>query len=187
MPLSNYAGADNVRPAPMRAGFVDTVDAALDTDPRLAVVLADISADRFAGAAARHPGRVVNVGIREQLMVSVAGGLALTGLRPIVHTIASFLVERPFEQLKLDLGHQDTGAVLVGVGASYDYAGAGRTHMAPGDVALFDTMPGWTVHVPGHADEVVRLLETSFGGDDRVYLRLSERATPRPGRWAAGW
>ncbi|MFC4561942.1 transketolase family protein [Nocardiopsis mangrovi] len=166
----------------MRDTFAATTVAALDTDPRLAVVLADISADRFAEAAARHPGRVVNVGIREQLLIGVAGGLALTGMRPIAHTFAPFLIERPFEQVKLDLGHQDAGAVLVSSGASYDGAGYGRTHMAPGDVALLDTLPGWTVHVPGHATEAARLLETAFRGDDRVYVRLTERgnAAARP-------
>ncbi|MFC3994804.1 transketolase family protein [Nocardiopsis sediminis] len=167
---------------PMRDAFVATVTAALDTDPRLAVVLADISADRFTEAAARHPGRVVNVGIREQLLIGVAGGLALTGMRPIAHTFAPFLIERPFEQVKLDLGHQDMGAVLVSSGASYDGAGYGRTHMAPGDVALLDTLPGWTVHVPGHATEAERLLKAALRGDDRVYVRLTERgnAAARP-------
>ncbi|RNL82883.1 transketolase [Halostreptopolyspora alba] len=166
----------------MREAFVSTALASLETDPRVTVVLADISEDRFETAAARYPERVVNVGIREQLMVGVAGGMALTGMRPIVHTIAPFLVERPFEQLKLDLSHQDAGAVLVGVGSSYDYAAGGRTHMAPGDVALLDTLPGWRVHVPGHADEAARLLRDSLEGDDRVYLRLSERgnAAARP-------
>ncbi|WP_179646436.1 transketolase family protein [Spinactinospora alkalitolerans] len=166
----------------MRESFIDTVTAALDTDPRPAVVLADISADNFVQAAARHPERVVNVGIREQLMIGVAGGLALTGMRPVVHTYAPFLVERPFEQVKLDLGHQDVGAVLVSVGASYDGAGMGRTHMAPGDVALLDTLPGWTVHVPGHAAEVPALLGPALRSDDRVYLRLSTRgnAAARP-------
>lgn len=174
--------APAVTPQPMRDAFARAVAASMDADPRLAVVLADISTDRFAAAAARHPGRVVNVGIREQLQIGVAGGLALTGLRPVVHTFSSFLVERPFEQVKLDLGHQGAGAVLAGIGASYDYAGAGRTHMAPGDVALLDTLPGWTVHVPGHADEADRLVRAALPGDDRVYVRLSEygNAAPRP-------
>src|SRR5215472_8319110 len=164
----------------MRERFIATATELLDHDPRLAVVLADISADQFGRAAARHPGRVINVGIREQLLIGVAGGLALAGLRPIAHTFSSFLIERPFEQVKLDIGHQDAGAVLVSSGASYDMPSMGRTHQSPGDVALLDTLDGWTVHVPGHPDEAEALLRRAAAGDNRVYLRLSADGNPEP-------
>ena len=88
----------------MRDTFVATTTALLDEDPRTALVLADISGDAFAPARRRHPDRVLNVGIREQLMTGVAGGLALTGLRPYVHSYAPFAVDRAYEQIKLDLG-----------------------------------------------------------------------------------
>jgi transketolase len=178
----------------MREVFVDTVTEALDAHPRLAVVTADISSAAFEPARRRHPDRVINVGIREQAMIGVASGLALTGMRPVVHSYAPFLVERPFEQIKLDLGHQEVGAVLVSIGGSYDDPVWGRTHQAPGDVALIDSLPGWTVHVPGHPAEVGPLLRAAFDGDDRVYVRLSARSnadswptgrclvTVRPGR-----
>jgi transketolase len=159
----------------MRSVFAAAASSLVDEDPLAAVVLAEISADLFAKAAARHPDRVLNVGIREQLMVSVAGGLALAGLRPIVHTYAPFLVERAFEQVKLDLAHQDVRAVLVSIGASYDAAASGRTHQAPEDVALLDTVPGFAVQVPGHPDEVPGLLRGALGVLDATstYLRLS--------------
>lgn len=171
----------------MREQFVQTTTDALDTDPRVALVLAEISADRFVAAAQRHPHRVLNVGIREQAMVGVGGGLALTGLRPIVHSITPFVVERPFEQLKLDFGHQGVGAIVVSTGASYDYSESGRTHMAPGDVALIDSLPGWTVHVPGHPAEVDALLRAALPGDDPVYLRLSDRTNAEPLVTGPGW
>lgn len=158
----------------MRDRFAPVVTRLLDEDPRVAVVLAEIGKDGFAEALRRHPDRVVNVGIREQLLVGAGAGMALTGLRPVVHTFASFLVERPFEQLKLDLGHQDAGAVLVSAAASFDWPAGGYTHMAPGDVALLDTLDGWTVHVPGHPDEAETLLRHAVAaGDDKVYVRLS--------------
>jgi len=161
--------------ADMRTVFAETASAVLDEDPLTAVVLAEISADLFAKAAARHPERVLNMGIREQLMVSVGGGLALAGLRPIVHTYAPFLVERAFEQVKLDLAHQGTHAVLVSIGASYDAARAGRTHQAPEDVALVDGVPGFSVVVPGHPEEVPGLLREAVGTLDAgsTYMRLS--------------
>jgi transketolase len=162
----------------MRTVFAAEAGELLDEDPLTAVVLAEISADMFAKAAARHPDRVLNVGIREQLMVSVGGGLALAGLRPIVHTYAPFLVERAFEQVKLDLGHQGGHAVLVSIGASYDAARAGRTHQAPEDVALVDSVPGFSVVVPGHPAEVRGLLRGAMGTLDAgsTYLRLSSES-----------
>jgi transketolase len=165
-----------------RSRFVDTVTEMLDEEARTVVVLADISASLFAEQAERHPGRVLNVGIREALMVSVGGGLALSGLRPIIHTYAPFLIERCYEQIKLDITHQGLTAVLVSVGASYDWTEGGRTHQSPSDVALLDSLPGWTVHVPGHPDELPPLLRTAVRSDDSVYLRLSTRsnAAPRP-------
>ncbi len=125
---------------------------------------------------------MINVGIREQLLISVAGGLSLAGMRPIAHTFASFLVERPFEQIKLDLNHQAAaaGAVLVSAGASYDNAGSGRTHQSPGDVALLGTLPGWTVHVPGHPDEAERQIRAAARGDGLVYVRLSTEGNAVP-------
>jgi transketolase len=159
----------------MRQCFTRITSQALDSDPRLAVVLADIGDEAFeqAGARQRHPLRVLNVGIREQLMIGVAGGLAQEGMRPVVHSYAPFLVERPFEQIKLDLGHQDVGALLVSTGASYDASAEGRTHQAPGDVALLSTLPGFAIHVPGHPDEVEELLRREFARDGRAYVRLS--------------
>src|SRR5215831_8184766 len=164
----------------MRERFSRVATELLDTDPKVAVVLADITADAFEPARQRHPDRVVNLGIREQMLISVASGMALAGMRPIAHTFASFLVERPFEQIKLDLNHQGVGAVLVSAGGSYDYSESGRTHQAPGDVALLDTLPGWAVHVPGHPDEAERQIRAAAAGDGLAYIRLSARTAAVP-------
>ncbi|WP_037369958.1 transketolase family protein [Amycolatopsis orientalis] len=164
----------------MRETFLATAEEIVNSDPDVAIVLADISAASLAEAARRHPDRVLNVGIREQLLVSTGAGLALAGLRPIVHTFNAFLVERAFEQIKLDLSHQELGAVLVSYGASYDMPMEGRTHQAPGDVALIDSLPGWYVHVPGHPEEARRLLLDSVPGDSRTYLRLSAQENAEP-------
>jgi transketolase len=143
-------------------------------------VVADIGASRLAHAS--HQDRIFNMGIREQLMVSFAGGLALEGIKPIVHSYTPFLVERPFEQLKLDLSHQGVGAVLVSVGASFDASGEGRTHQSPGDVALIQTLPDWEIHVPGHPDELAAAMRRGMSRDGSSYIRMSNEVNrePRP-------
>ena len=164
----------------MRDRFISVTGEMLDERPELAVVLADISFSYFreAGVVERHPRRVLNVGIREQLLVGFAAGLALEGFRPIVHTYTPFLVERPFEQVKLDFGHQGLGAIFVSVGASYDVAAGGRTHQAPEDVAIMSTLPGWSVHVPGHPDEVEAILRSTAAGTGLDYIRLGTAVNP---------
>lgn len=161
----------------MRDRFVRVVTELLDTEPRLALVLADISVDRFLanGACERHPKRIVNVGIREQLMVNVAAGMALEGMRTIAHSFAPFLIERSFEQVKLGFAHQGVGGILVSAGASYDIAAYGRTHQTAADVALMAALPGWRVLLPGHSDEAEAFLRDAVNSDDAVYIRLSDQ------------
>ncbi|HEX4687945.1 MAG TPA: transketolase [Nocardioides sp.] len=158
-----------------RAQFGLTVTDLLDEDYSTALVWAEISGRFFDEAVRRHPHRVVNVGIREQLLVNVGAGFALTGMRPVVHTFGTFLVERGFEQIKLGFGHQGLGGVLVGGGGSFDASRGGRTHQAPGDVALMDTLPDVVVHAPGTAAEADEVLRRAVAGDGLHYVRIVEQ------------
>ena len=155
-------GRDRHRPA--RRGPVDRPGLGRDLGPLLRRL-----------PSVRHPDRVVNVGIREQLLVNVGAGMALTGMRPIVHTFGTFLVERAFEQVKLGFAHQGVGGVLVGVGGSFDASQAGRTHQAPGDVALMDSLPDVTIHAPGTAAETDEVIRRAVAGG-RAPLRAGGRA-----------
>lgn len=153
----------------------------LAQNERTALVLAEIGVGYLESHLTPDiRSRVINVGIREQAMIGVAGGLALAGMRPIVHTFPPFLIERPFEQVKLDLGHQDVGAILVSSGGSYGWPQGGETHFGQRDVALLDTLGGWTVHVPGHVDEVEWMMSSAVFTDDRVYIRLDGVSNDRP-------
>ncbi|MDX3227757.1 transketolase [Streptomyces sp. ME19-01-6] len=81
-------------------------------------------------------------------------------------------VERVLEQLGPVLGRYKERTVLVGYGASFD--------TAPQDVALFDSLPGWSLHVPGHPDEAGRLLREAAAGDVSAYIRLPEQGNAEP-------
>lgn len=171
----------------MRERFNSVTRDLLTNDPQAVLVLAAIGSDAFSsGLPSDARSRVIDVGIREQTMIGVAGGLALEGFRPIVMTYAPFLVERPFEQIKLSLTHQDVHATLVSVGGSWDASGSGRTHQAPEDVAVMATLPGWTIHVPGHPEEAEDALRTAHASDASHYVRLTvdqnRDAVPTAGR-----
>lgn len=157
----------------MRQRFALVMSELIENTPSLALILADITAERFTSIIHKCPDRVINVGIREQLMIDIAGGMSLGGLRPFAHTFSSFLIERPFEQIKIALNHQQAGAVLVSAGASYDLAVDGRTHQSPADVALLSTLEDWKIMIPGNAQEAEHAIRKAANDTGLYYIRLS--------------
>jgi len=160
-------------PDSMRERMSEVVHELIETDPKTALVLADISARYFREDLRRFPHRAVNVGIMEQTAVSLAAGFALEGFHPIVHSITPFVVERPYEQIKLDFCYQGLGGTLISTGASYDYGTDGMTHQGPGDVSILKALPGMQVCVPGTADEFESLLRQTYDNGAPTYLRTS--------------
>jgi len=160
----------------MRKQFVTTTERLLETDPRLFILLGDIGIFAFRNSLQKYPDRVLNIGILEQATVSVAAGLAKEGFIPLFHSIAPFVVERAFEQIKVDFGYQKQGGNFVSVGASYDYASLGCTHHCPGDVGILATIPGMEIVVPGHPHEYDLLFQESYADGHPTYYRLSEQS-----------
>ncbi|MFA5714374.1 MAG: hypothetical protein WC998_01365 [Candidatus Paceibacterota bacterium] len=158
----------------MRKQFVETVKSIMATDPRIVVILGDIGEYSFRDVFQAYPKRIYNVGISEQAMISMAAGLAKEGFIPIVHTISPFLVERAYEQIKIDIGYQGRKVILVGCGGSYDYAAYGATHHSPADVALMYNVPGINICIPGHPLELDYLLKEAINDDEPYYFRLGE-------------
>lgn len=158
----------------MRKQFVKTVSEMLKNDSRTVLLLGDIGVFSFREEFAKYPNRVYNIGILEQATVSMAAGLAMTGHVPIVHTIAPFLVERAYEQLKIDFGYQQLPGLFVSVGASYDYASLGCTHHCPADVSLIENIPGFEIEVPGNQPELAAALTRELKGPR--YVRMTENS-----------
>ena len=162
-----------------RTRFADTALALVDENADTAIVYAEIAGQWFGAGSVTRPDRVVNVGIREQLLVDAAAGMALAGVFPIAHTFAPFLVERAYEQVKLGFGHQDVDGLLVSTGGSVDMASMGRTHRTDADVALMSAVPGFAVHVPGTADEVEQLMRLAHRERGRHYVRVTAQQNTR--------
>ena len=157
----------------MRERMIAVVRELLETDPHTALILADISASSFQETFEKFSNRALNLGIMEQTAVSLAAGFALEGFHPIVHSIAPFVVERPFEQIKDDFCYQGLGGTFISIGASYDYGTDGTTHHGTADVPILKTLPGMQICVPGTADEFEALLRQTYRNDAPTYLRTS--------------
>jgi transketolase len=158
----------------MRKQFVQTLKHILRTDEKSVLLLGDIGVFGFRDELKDIPDRAYNIGILEQCTVGVAAGLSKTGFIPFVHTIAPFLVERSYEQLKIDFGYQNLNGNFISVGASYDYAALGCTHHCPGDVAILSNIPNMQIVTPGTSKEFNSLMMSTYNNNAPTYTRLSE-------------
>ncbi len=161
----------------MREQFANTFCELAHTDKRLAMLAADISPavpsmERFRKT---FPEQFVNVGVSEQLMIGMAAGMALRGMRPFTYTIATFSLYRPFEFVRVDLAYQNLPVTVVGAAGGVAYSVLGSTHHAMEDVAIATAVPNLSVVAPCdplETREVTRWCAQQSNGP--VYLRIGK-------------
>ena len=158
----------------MRREFAKLCLETVKDDSKSVVMVGDISHFLLRETEQVAPDRFYNIGICEQSMVGMASGMAIEGMRPIIHTIAPFLVERAFEQIKNDIGYQNTEVTIVTVGGTYDYSDLGCTHHCYGAVAMMRLIPNMQVFEPSTPQEFRTLFEKTWGNGLPKYFRLSK-------------
>jgi transketolase len=109
----------------MRRHFGNIINKLAKKDKKILLIVGDIGYGIFDEFRKDNPKQFYNLGICEQSMISFASGLAIEGLKPWVYTITPFLIERPFEQIKLDINQQNVNVKLIGFA---DYPTLGPTH-----------------------------------------------------------
>lgn len=158
----------------MRKQFRDTIMDLSTYDDKIVMVLGDVSVYLFNDFKEKYLDRFYNMGICENTLISVAAGLSSQGFFPFVHTIAPFVTERSFEQIKLDMCYNQFGANIVSCGASFDYAWDGATHHSYTDLAILRMLPRIEVIQPGSRKEVDILIRSQYNNGKTTYFRLSD-------------
>ena len=158
----------------MRKQFRDTIMDLSCSDDKIIMILGDVSVYLFNNFKEKYPERFYNMGICENTLISVAAGLSSQGFLPFVHTIAPFITERSYEQIKLDMCYNQFGGNIASCGASFDYAWDGATHHSYTDLAMLRLLPGMEVVQPGSNKELDGLLRTQYNNGNTTYFRLSD-------------
>jgi transketolase len=159
----------------LRSAFPDTILEVGKEDSNLVVLVGDIGHFALQPFAEACPGRYYNVGILEPTIISMAAGMASVGLYPVVHTIAPFLIERSFEQLKLDFCYQELGGTLMSVGSAFEYSTLGGTHHTYDDIALVRSLPGSEVIYPASPKELNLLFKQTYANGNLTYIRMTRQ------------
>jgi transketolase len=162
----------------MRNAFAEEITTLGAADKRVVLLSGDIGNrlfDKFKDAA---PERFHNCGIAEANMMSVAAGLALNGLKPVVYTITPFTTTRCYEQIRVDVCYHGAPVIIVGTGSGLSYAQLGPTHHSLEDIAILRALPGMTVFCPADSHELRAGLREAINLNGPVYIRLGKKGEP---------
>ena len=148
----------------------------MERDSRIVALDGDLSYDTGTHLA-RHvyPDRYIQAGIAEQDMVSMAGTLALSGLRPFVHSFATFLTMRATEQI-FNNATEYTPVVYMGFLAGLVPSAPGFSHQAVTDVGIMLSIPGMRVFEPASALELEWAVSEALASEGPSYVRMGTLA-----------
>jgi transketolase len=163
----------------LREAFGKALVRLADRYPRFVVFDADVA----GGTGTHHfrtayPDRFFQVGIAEQNMMAMAGGLASTGFVPFVTTFAVFCL-RAFEQARLSVAYPRRNVKIVASHPGLDVGPDGGSAQALEDLAAFRAIPGMVVLSPADPLEIEQATEAILQYDGPVYMRTGRSAARR--------
>ncbi len=153
----------------MRRIFMSTLVELAEKDDKIVLLYGDVKQE-MQDFERKFPNRIYNMGNAEQSMVSIAAGMALEGLRPVVYTLTPFIIKRALEQVSLDVDQQNVPVILVG----YDhcYSTQGPTHSGEGAKQLTGILKNTKCYFPKNSEETRRDLIKAHGENSPAFFSL---------------
>ena len=179
MRLAPLDDPKNVKQVPTRNGFGEGLIEAGKRNQNVLAICADLSeSTRMLGFKEACPKQYIEIGVSEQLLVAMAGGLASVGKIPWIASYAMFNPGRSWEQVRTVMALNETNVKIAGAHAGVSVGPDGATHQAIEDIAIMRVIPHMTVVVPCDSVQTKKatLALTDLNGP--VYLRFGREKSP---------
>ena len=142
-----------------------------EKDSKIVLITGDIGFKVFDEFREKFPDRFINIGICEQSMIGFAAGMSISGLKPWVYTITPFLIERPFEQVKLDIDQQNVDVKLVGYA---DYPSLGPTHSELDGKTITSVFKNINCYFPEDSDSTEKSVLDAYSKSGPAFISLKQ-------------
>ncbi len=162
----------------IRDAFFNEVYTIASKDPNVIFLTADMGAFSLDAFKKDLSSQYINVGVAEQNLVSIAAGLALGGKKVFIYSIAPFVTQRCYEQIKIDLSCMRLPVTIIGSGPGITYSSDGPTHHAIQDVAIMRALPEMTILNPSDPATATAAARISYKNDGPVYVRIDKGKLP---------
>lgn len=156
----------------MRATFSACLHEEMRKNKRIYVVVNDLGYKMWDDIRKDFPERFVNVGAAEQTLIGVGVGLALENKIPIVYSITSFLLYRPFETIRNYIDHEKMSVKLIGSGRDKDYLHDGISHWSEEDKDVMKIFKNIKSYWPKSERSIPRLVQRMIRTQKPFYINL---------------
>jgi len=174
MALTDYRDTANLKQLPTRNGFGEGLIEAAKANRNVIGICADLAeSTRFEGLKKALPEQYLEIGVAEQMLVAMAGGLAAVGKIPWIASYAMFNPGRSWEQVRTIMALNETNVKIAGAHAGVSVGPDGATHQAIEDIAIMRVIPHMFVVVPCDSVQTKKAtlaLSETFGP---TYLRFA--------------
>lgn len=160
-------------PITQRRLFADTIYKKMLVNKNIWVITGDLGYKMWDQIKKRFPERFLNVGASEQSMLDIAVGLALEGKIPVVYSITTFLLYRPFETIRNYINHEKIPVKLVGSGRNKDYFHDGFSHWAEEDRQVLKIFNNIEAKWPTTIKEIPSLVNNMLASKKPWYINLT--------------
>ena len=162
----------------MRDAFAKEMKSIVERKNNVVLLSGDIGNRMFDGLKHSRPEQFINCGIAEANMMSMAAGMALSGMRPVIYTITPFTTLRCLEQIRIGVAYHQSPVVIVGTGSGLSYSELGPTHHSLEDMAVIRTIPNINVLAPADKIELIFQLREAIESPIPTYIRIGKKGEP---------
>lgn len=163
----------------MRDTFVRTLLDIAKKDKNVYIITGDLGFGVLKPFWTELPNQIINAGIAEQNMTSIAAGLAMQGKTVYTYSIGNFPTLRCIEQIRNDCAYHNANVKVVCVGGGFVYGSLGMSHHATEDIAMMRALPDVTVLAPGDLVEAECATKAIYEKKGTCYLRLGRGGEKR--------
>lgn len=177
--MENVFAGDEAKRAPRAAGNVvgATLAALVDEGLDIVVVSADMGG-AVGDLRASHPERYFDFGIAETNTMSVAAGLASTGITSFVLAMGPFGILKCAEQIRTDLASTHKKVRVIARSSGLAMGFFGTSHHAVEDISIARAITGMTVTAPSDNNAVEGMIRSTLDHPGPVYIRMSAPSLP---------
>ena len=164
----------------MRFIFVEELIKYARKNKNAHLVTSDLGYRAFEEFAKIFPQRFLNVGVSENNMIGVAGGMAMSGKKVFVYSILPFVLFRSLEQIRNNIVHNNLDVKIIGAGGGFSYNVQGISHNTSEDISIIRSLPNLSVYNPGSRFEAKMVVNLMFKNKTPCFVRLGKAPDKDP-------